>query len=66
MQSIITDRIQEIEEKISGAEDIENIDTTVKESTKSKKLLTENIQEIKDKMRRPNLRKISIEERFPT
>jgi hypothetical protein len=66
MQSIITDRIQEIEENISGAEDIENIDTTVKESTKSKKLLTENIQEIKDKMRRPNLRKISIEERFPT
>jgi uncharacterized coiled-coil protein SlyX len=37
----ITNRIQEIEEKISGAEDtIENIDTTVKENVKCKKLLT--------------------------
>ena len=33
----ITNRIQEIEERISGAEDtIENIDTTVKESAKSR------------------------------
>jgi predicted nucleic acid-binding Zn-ribbon protein len=42
----ITNRIQEIEERISGAEDtIENIDTTVKENAKakSKKLLTQNI-----------------------
>ena len=32
----ITNRIQEIEERISGAEDtIENIDTTVKENAKS-------------------------------
>ena len=45
----ITDRIQEIEERISGAEDnIENIDTTVKENVKCKKLLTQNIQEIQD------------------
>ena len=37
----ISNRIQEIEEKISGAEDtIENIDTTVKENVKCKKLLT--------------------------
>jgi predicted nucleic acid-binding Zn-ribbon protein len=37
----ITNRIQEIEERISGAEDtIENIDTTVKENAKSKNLLT--------------------------
>ena len=37
----ITNRIQEIEETISGAEDsIENIDTTVKENAKCKKLLT--------------------------
>jgi chromosome segregation ATPase len=43
----ITNRIQEIEERISGAEDtIEKIDTTVKENAKSKKLLTQNIQEI--------------------
>jgi hypothetical protein len=36
----ITNRIQEIEVRISGAEDtIENIDTTVKENAKCKKLL---------------------------
>jgi hypothetical protein len=45
------------------AEDtIENIDTTVKENAKSKKLLTQNIQETQDSMRRPNLRIICIEE----
>ena len=39
MQSSPT--VQEIEEKLSEAEDtIENIDTTVKENAKSKKLLT--------------------------
>ena len=59
----ITNRIQEIEERIWGAEDtIENIDKTVKENAKSKKLLTQNIQEIQDTMRRPNLRIIGIEE----
>ena len=43
----ITNRIQEIEERISGAEDtIENIDTTVKENAKCKKFLIQNIQEI--------------------
>ena len=56
----ITNRI---EERIAGAEDtIENIDTTVKENAKSKKLLTQNIQEIRDTMRRPNLRIIGIDE----
>ena len=40
----ITNRIQEIEERISGAEDtIENINTTVKENAKCKTLLTQNI-----------------------
>jgi hypothetical protein len=34
----------------------------VKENTKSKKLLTQNIQEIQDTVRRPNLRIIGIEE----
>jgi hypothetical protein len=59
----ITKRIQEIEERISGAEDtIENIDTTVKENVKCKKLLNQNIQEIQDIMRRPNQRIIDIEE----
>ena len=42
----INNRIQEIEERISGAEDsIENIDTTVKENTKCKRILTQNIQD---------------------
>jgi hypothetical protein len=53
----ITNRIQEIEERILGAEDvIKTIDTTVKKMQKCKKLLTPNIQEIQDTMRRPNLR----------
>jgi wobble nucleotide-excising tRNase len=43
----ITNRIQEIEERISGAEDTtENIDTTIKENAKWIKVLTQNIQEI--------------------
>jgi prefoldin subunit 5 len=53
----ITNRIQGLEERISGAEDtIENIDTTLKETTKCKKLLTQNIQEIQDTMRRSKLK----------
>jgi hypothetical protein len=44
-----TNRMQEIEERISGAKDtIENIDTTVKENVKFKKLQTQSIQEIQD------------------
>jgi chromosome segregation ATPase len=57
-----TNRIQEIEGKISGKEAaIENNDTTVKETPKCKKILTEDIQEIQDTMRRLNLRIIGIE-----
>jgi prefoldin subunit 5 len=49
----ISNRIQETEERISGAEDsIENMDTTIKENTKSKKILTQNIQEIQNVTRR--------------
>ena len=49
----ITIRIQEIEERISGEEDTtENIDTTVKETAKCNEVLTQNIQEIQDTMRR--------------
>ena len=45
----IKNRIQEIEERISRAEDtIENIDSIVKENAKCKKLVTQNIQEIQD------------------
>jgi wobble nucleotide-excising tRNase len=52
----ISNRIQEMEERISGAEDsIENMDTTIKENAKCKKILTQNIQEIQDTMRRPNI-----------
>jgi uncharacterized coiled-coil protein SlyX len=60
----ITNRIQEIEERISGTEDtIENINTTIKENAKCKMILTQNIQEIQDTMRRPNLRIIGIDQR---
>jgi L-fucose isomerase-like protein len=59
----ITNRIEETEKRISGVEDtIENMDTTVKENAEGKKLLSQNIQEIQDTMRRPNLRIIGIEE----
>jgi hypothetical protein len=52
--------MQEIEERISGTQEtIENIDTTVKENTKCKKLLIQNILDI---MRWPNLRIIDTEE----
>ena len=51
-----------MEERISGAEDsIENMDTTTKENTNCKKILTQNIQEIQDTMRRPTLRLIGID-----
>ena len=53
----ISNRIQEMEERISGAENsIENMDTIIKENTKCKTILTQNIQEIQDTIRRPNLR----------
>ena len=59
----VTNRIQEKEERISGAEDsIENISTIIKENSKCKKILTQNIQEIQDRMRRPNLWLIGIDE----
>jgi uncharacterized coiled-coil protein SlyX len=63
----IINRIQEIEETISGIEDtIEYIDTTVKENTKSKKLLTQKIQEIQDTMKRSNLKIIGREHTLQT
>jgi chromosome segregation ATPase len=59
----ISNRIQEMEERISGAEDsIENMGTTIKENTKCKRILTQNIQEIQDTMRRPNLPIIGVDE----
>jgi hypothetical protein len=39
---------EELQERISGAEDsIGNIDTTIKENAKCKKVLSQNKQEIK-------------------
>jgi hypothetical protein len=64
MNASITNRILEIEERISGAENtLENIERTFKENVKCKKILTKNIREIQDTMRRSKLRIISIEER---
>ena len=49
----ISNKIQEMEERISDAEDsIGNMDTIIKENAKCKKVLTQNIQEIQDTMRR--------------
>ena len=57
----ITNRIQEIEERLSGVEDsIEDNDITVKENTKCQKLLTQSIQKNQGTMKRPYLRIIGI------
>jgi predicted NUDIX family phosphoesterase len=59
----ISNRIHEMEERISGAEDfIQNISTTIKGKAKCKKNQTQNIQEIQDAMRRPNLPIIGVDE----
>lgn len=54
----IMNRIQDIERRISG---VENIDTGSKKISKRQKLLTQNIQEIHDTMERPNIRILEIE-----
>ena len=55
-------RIQEMEERISRTEaTIEKIDSSVNENIKSNKSLIQNIQELRDTMKRPNLRVIGIE-----
>jgi hypothetical protein len=59
----ISNRIKEMEQRISGAAVfIENMDTTTKENAKCKKILTQNIQEIQYTIRRPNLRIICIDD----
>ena len=51
-----------MEERISGIEDTrEDIDTTVKENTKLKNILTQNIQAIQHTIERSDLRIIGIE-----
>ena len=62
MDANITNRIQDIEERISGAE-YKTLTQTVKENAKGKKLLTPNIQEIQETMRKPNLKIICIGDR---
>jgi hypothetical protein len=57
-----TKRILEIEGKISGIEDMfEEIDIQEKENAKSKKLMTQNIQDIWNIIERSNLRIIVVE-----
>ena len=59
----ISNRIQELKKRISGAEDsIGNMDTTIKENAKCKKILTQNIQEMQDKIRRPHRQIIGVDE----
>jgi hypothetical protein len=59
----ISNRIQEMEERMSGVEDsIKNISTTIKENAKCKRILTQNIKEIQDTTRRPNLQIIGVDE----
>jgi hypothetical protein len=53
-----------MEERMLGAEEsIGNIDTTIKKNAKCKKILTQNIQEIQDTMRKPNLQIIGVEKK---
>jgi uncharacterized coiled-coil protein SlyX len=64
----IRNRIQEMEERISGEEDsIGNMNKIIKENAKCKKILIQNIQEIQDTMRRKNLWIIGVDknEDFP-
>jgi hypothetical protein len=49
-------------ENLRAEDTVENTNTIVKENAKCKKLLTHNIQEIQNTMRRPNLKIIGIEE----
>ena len=66
----IANRIQEIEERISGAEDtIENFDTTLKENAKSKKFLTQKIHPENpghNEKTKPEDNRYRREQRFPT
>ena len=63
IEASIINRIQEMKERISGAKDsIENISTTTKENPQYKKIIIQNIQEIQDTMRRPNLWIIGVDE----
>ena len=63
MQASPTKYSIEEKKKISGIEDtIKNTETSVKENTKYKNPLTQNIQKIQNTIKRSNLRIIKIEE----
>jgi hypothetical protein len=63
----ITNRIQDLEERISGVKDkVEEVNTTVKENSKHENLITQSIQEVQGTMKRPNLRITRIEENKDT
>jgi septal ring factor EnvC (AmiA/AmiB activator) len=59
IDGIISNRTQEMEERISGAE---NSTHNNQRKFKMQKILTQNIQEIQDTMRRPNLEIIGVDE----
>ena len=62
-ESSMTNRIQETEEWISDSEDtIEKINALIKENSKSNKFSEQNIQDIWNIIKRPNLRIIGAEE----
>ena len=62
-ETSITNRIQEIEERISDSEDtIEQLNALTKENSKSNKFSSQNIQEMRDTIKKPNLRLIGVEE----
>jgi hypothetical protein len=62
-EASLTTKIEAMKERISGTEDmIEEMDTFDKENIESKTPHTQNFQEIRDTMRKPNLRMIWIEE----
>ena len=53
-ESSITNRIQEMEERISESEDtIEKINALIKENSKFNKFSSQNIQEIWDTIKKP-------------
>jgi hypothetical protein len=58
----ISNRIQEMEARISGTERRFHREHGHNNQRKCKKILTQNTQEIQDTMRRPNLRIIGIDE----
>ena len=62
-ETSITNRIQEIEERISDSEDtIEKLNALTEENSKFNKFSSQNIQEMWDTIKKPNLRIIGVEE----